>query len=376
MENLAHSLTGALLGRVGLGKKVPWGTPALVVAANLPDADSVAGFWGSLFYLHHHRGITHSLLGILVIGLLYSGLLMGLNRLGKQPVPVWFGGALLSIYLVLATHPLMDFTNSYGLRPFLPFQDRWYYGDLVFIVDPYLWLILGGGLLLTKRRGTVGRILWMTGGGVLTLLIVRYAGADPQGKWVLVIWLLSLMLLLGLKRKKVVWSPKIAAGALLAMVVYWILLLGLRETAVLQASGDIAQVPSAAQSEAPEVLPRLANPFEWDLFLESPKQIYHSKVSVFRGLSPNRNVYSRNRDHPAVAAALTTCPGAVMAHFSRFETFQVVPAQQGPEVILRDVRYARAGRRSGFGIVTVPMTPDLERSRLDLPCPDYQPSCD
>ena len=72
MENLAHSLIGVVLARTGFEKKVPFGTAAIVIAANLPDIDSIATFWGALYYLHHHRGITHSFLGLAVIGFLYA----------------------------------------------------------------------------------------------------------------------------------------------------------------------------------------------------------------------------------------------------------------------------------------------------------------
>ena len=378
MENLAHSLTGALLGRAGLERRVPFGVPALVVAANLPDADSVAGFWGSLFYFHHHRGITHSLVGIAMIGLLYTALLMGLNRLRKHPPPFPFASALLSVYLVLITHPLMDFTNSYGWRPFLPFQDCWYYGDLVFIVDPYLWLILGGGLLLTARRGTVGRVLWMAGVGGLTLLIARYALVQAPDRWmILAIWLSGLILLTVLKVRRVVWGPRVAYAALLVVPLYWGALLGLRQTAVSLATSQIAELRPGRLTRNLEALPRLATPFQWDLFAEQPEWFLYAKFSIFKGLNPGLQSHRRNREHPAVRAALQTCPGAIMAHFSRYETFEVVPdGEEGPEVILRDVRYARSSARSGFGILTIPLTSDLSESRLEDPCPKYQSSCD
>ena len=53
---------------------------------------------------------------------------------------------MLASFIVSATHPLLDWTNNYGIRFFLPWSQKWSYGDLVFIVDPYL--VAG-----SRRRG-------------------------------------------------------------------------------------------------------------------------------------------------------------------------------------------------------------------------------
>jgi len=50
-------------------------------------------------------------------------------------------------------HIAFDAFNNYGVHPFAPFEDRWFYGDAVFIIDPWLWLTLGTGIWLTRRRG-------------------------------------------------------------------------------------------------------------------------------------------------------------------------------------------------------------------------------
>ena len=59
---------------------------------------------------------------------------------------------LLASLIVTATHPILDWTNSYGVRFFLPWSSKWFYGDLVYIVDPYLWLILGGACFLLSAK--------------------------------------------------------------------------------------------------------------------------------------------------------------------------------------------------------------------------------
>ena len=62
--------------------------------------------------------------------------------------PANFRMLFLASLAGLGSHTLLDYTNSYGIRPFLPFDGRWFAADLVFIVDPWMLAILAGGLLL------------------------------------------------------------------------------------------------------------------------------------------------------------------------------------------------------------------------------------
>jgi len=59
MDNLTHTFCGLALARTGLDRHGPRATAALVVGANLPDADAVSLLFGLDAYLVHHRGITH-----------------------------------------------------------------------------------------------------------------------------------------------------------------------------------------------------------------------------------------------------------------------------------------------------------------------------
>jgi membrane-bound metal-dependent hydrolase YbcI (DUF457 family) len=139
MFNSTHTFVGFAVARIGAEKWAPYATATAVIAANLPDIDSVAGFWGTAAYLDHHRGITHSLIGVPILSLILAS------------VMCFFSGNFWKTYSValiaMATHPALDYLNPYGLRPFLPFNAKWYYGDAVFILDPYLDTILLLGLI-------------------------------------------------------------------------------------------------------------------------------------------------------------------------------------------------------------------------------------
>jgi membrane-bound metal-dependent hydrolase YbcI (DUF457 family) len=150
-----------VLARAGLNRKSALATATLVLAAEAPDLDIFTELGGRVFGFEHHRGITHTLLGAPLISALVVGFLwlywrwLGHRRKkGWQPPPRW--GLLFGFgCLAAASHILLDFTNNYGVRPFAPFSYRWFSWDIVFIVEPVLWLILIGGLVLPSLAGLV-----------------------------------------------------------------------------------------------------------------------------------------------------------------------------------------------------------------------------
>src|SRR5207247_4968018 len=81
---------------------------------------------------------------------------------GERGGPALLGSLIAVSWLGLLLHLAFDSLNNYGVRPFLPFSSRWLYGDLVFIVDPWFWLLLGAGLHLGLRAGVVPEaIAWL-----------------------------------------------------------------------------------------------------------------------------------------------------------------------------------------------------------------------
>ena len=64
---------------------------------------------------------------------------------------------LLLSYIGVLLHVFMDFLNSYGVRLLMPFSERWFYGDALYIVDPWLYLLLGARLVAGVARAKRGR---------------------------------------------------------------------------------------------------------------------------------------------------------------------------------------------------------------------------
>jgi hypothetical protein len=53
----------------------------------------------------------------------------------------------LTALIAALSHLLLDWTNNYGLRPFFPFNPRWYAGSFVFIAEPVLWALFAVALI-------------------------------------------------------------------------------------------------------------------------------------------------------------------------------------------------------------------------------------
>jgi inner membrane protein len=156
MDNICHTLVGAALGRAGLDRRTRFGTATLMIAANLPDLD-VLVFATGLPPVAFRRGWTHGVLAqaVLPIVLTAAVAVVASRRAprGRDVPPVrvsvpWlFLLSLIGVY----SHVFLDYLNNYGVRLLSPLDWRWFYGDAVFIVDPWLWLVLGLGVWWAGR---------------------------------------------------------------------------------------------------------------------------------------------------------------------------------------------------------------------------------
>ena len=158
MDNLTHSLVGAVMGRMGLKRLTPLAMPALIVSANLPDIDS---FVAPLFGVSPrvaHRGFTHGIGGLATIPFLAAAIILLWQRFQpSKEGPVKLRGLILLCFLGTLSHPLLDYLTGYGTRLLEPFSHRWFYGDTLFIVDPWIWIMLILGLELSWRAERNGR---------------------------------------------------------------------------------------------------------------------------------------------------------------------------------------------------------------------------
>ncbi len=159
MDNLTHSLAGWALGQAGLKTQTRKGLAALILGANMPDIDVFFG-WVPWEPLAMHRGFTHSLVGgVVVMPPLLFALLWLLDRWQlsrgatfKSGLPLRPPWLLALCYLGAVTHPLLDVLTTYSVQLLSPFSGAWFHADGLFIIDLWLWLLLGGTIFLSKRR--------------------------------------------------------------------------------------------------------------------------------------------------------------------------------------------------------------------------------
>lgn len=161
MDNLTHSLAGAVLGQMGLKAKTGLAMPTLIIAANLPDIDAIATIYG-VESLAMRRGLTHGPIALLVLPILLTGIMLAWNRLRPHPgrLAVRPGWLLLLAYVGTLSHPALDWMNNYGIRFLEPFSSQWFHGDTLFIIDVWLWLALILGMWLSLRRERQGASNW------------------------------------------------------------------------------------------------------------------------------------------------------------------------------------------------------------------------
>ena len=161
MDNLTHTLVGAALAQTGLKRRTGLAAATLMIAANLPDLDALGLAFGH--NLAWRRGWTHGPIGLAVLPILLAAAMLAFDRWqqrrGRRPaarVPVRFGWLVALAYLGTLSHPFLDLLNTYGVRLLMPFSERWYYGDTLFIIDVWLWIALGLGVWLSRRRERKG----------------------------------------------------------------------------------------------------------------------------------------------------------------------------------------------------------------------------
>jgi inner membrane protein len=159
LDNLTHSLAGAVLGQMGLKTKTGLGMATLIIAANIPDIDAVATLLDGVQHLAIRRGITHGPIAMLLLPLLLTGIMIGFDRWqgkrGKRPadrLPIHKGWLLALAYIGCLSHPALDWLNSYGIRLLEPFSSQWFYGDSIFIIDIWIWAALIAGFWISRRR--------------------------------------------------------------------------------------------------------------------------------------------------------------------------------------------------------------------------------
>lgn len=190
VDNITHSLVGALIGQAGLKRKTGLAMPALIVGANLPDVDAACFLWlDGVEHLGFRRGITHGPIAWVLLPLVLAGLLYTFDRWqakrGTRPegrLPVRFGWLYALAFIGCLTHPALDWLNVYGIRLLEPFSSQWFYGDTLFIIDVWLWALLGFATWFSLRREKRGGE-WRRPARIAIAVALGYIGLNGAISW-------------------------------------------------------------------------------------------------------------------------------------------------------------------------------------------------
>lgn len=317
MDNLTHSLAGAALGRAGLYRRTRYAAGALIIGANLPDIDVIGLAFGQ--NLAFRRGITHGPIAMLVLPFVLTGLLLLVARWRRDRASstqdtraVVPRQLLLLSYIGVLSHPALDWLNSYGVRLLYPFSDRWFYGDSIFIIDPWIWIALGAGVWLARRRAAslstrAARPARTALSLVGTYIALMYAGS--------------------------VYARAVVHDHIVA------------EVGVAPASVMAAPVP--------------ANPVVRSIVVDMNGEYRFGRMTLLPLSAPTFSErVARNADDPAAGAAVATGAFDAFLYWSRFPYFTIEQRADSTTVRVGDARFPGFGGISNsFSLSAVVATP-------------------
>jgi inner membrane protein len=372
MDNLTHSLVGLTAAKAGLDRLSPGTTTLCVLAANSPDSDILAlVFGGRWTFLHYHRGITHSIVGAIVLALalplvFYLGDRLR-SRIRASPPRVRLRGLMLASLVVTATHPLLDWTNNYGVRLLLPWSQRWFYGDFVFILDPVLWLVLGGAAFLLTAKTRKHIVVWIVISLIPSYLVLVGPGGPTRlanETVVRLLWIVAMIVLVNLYRRKIGGrqGARIAIAALLTVTIYCVGLAGAHALAFRRARTVAISIANKNGEQFVKLaaMPTPANPAEWVCVMETDRTAYRFNLSLLHQQPASSDLVRYKKpdaSDPAVAEASRDYRSQIFLDFARFPVVQVVGEDCITQTLVQfaDLRYTEPGRTRGTFALEVPV---------------------
>ncbi|MFH0937664.1 MAG: metal-dependent hydrolase [Planctomycetota bacterium] len=384
MDNLTHSLCGWALARAGMAQLGAWATPTLIIAANLPDVENIVspegffvGPWSNCTtYLAEHRGLTHSFVGLGVMVVVVGLLVWLLGRIFKlHDRPRWWA-AMVVVAAGILSHLLLDWFNTYGIRPFLPWDASWYYGDLAFIVDPWMWMILGGGIFLGTKRIRSAYRLWLFLGVMTTSILFLAARPTmiPESRnyygyfiswadnkvgfisWTVVLIWMILALIIIILRVLIFSTQPTQTPARLSLLVWTIyvatLFLGSR-TATMRTMNLLAANNTNRRLEVKtSANPIPAVPWRFQVLAQTETAIERISVNLLCGTTQRLVPVEANLRDPILATIQGTPEYRAWITFARHRVF----THEGGLLKLGDMRF-RIIQRRDWSEMSVPIVP-------------------
>lgn len=355
MDPIAHTLAGATLAQTRHKELTPLATATLILGANIPDIDVIVSVLGDDASLLHRRGHTHGVLAMILLPLILTALMLAYDRLWRrrrdpQKIPVDPRATLGLAYLGTLSHPALDWLNTYGVRLLMPFDGRWFYGDTLFIIDPWMWLLMGATIVLTYSQRGLAIGAWIALGAAMSAIITL---ADMVPTPARVAWWVGIGAILAMRASG--YTPekrRLAAASCLAAFCTYLGLMGLGNTL---ASSRVTEHLAGQGIDADVVMtgPAAANPFAREVLARSNTHYHALKLSLGPGTAPITPRYAPvpiEEPGPIARAALNAPSQRGFANWVRFPIFEVQSHDEGHTVIIRDLRYVDPDATESRGI--------------------------
>lgn len=359
MDPLAHTLFGAAMAEAGLKRKTALATATLVIGANIPDVDAVAMLVSSDYALLMRRGWTHGILALLIWPFLLAGAMYGIDRLlmrwkkqkgrerkGPPMNLLWLlGVAFLGVW----SHPLLDWLNTYGIRLLMPFSETWFYGDTLFIVDPWLWLLTGAAVVLARSESWKGIATWIVLGTATTALVTT---ADIVPLAAKIVWSAGIAMIIFIR-----WSGRfrrsaqpVAFSLLIATVLYTVFMYSGARITVMHANSYLSEKGVETNQVMPNPVP--AQPLLRTGIAASDSHYYRFSVNWMKPdsfelfgepipITPPDRISEAAFSAPEVQG---------LRNWIRFPHYEVQELGSGWRVTIRDLRYVHPDQEDAVGI--------------------------
>ncbi len=363
MDPLAHTLFGAALAEAGLKRKTALATATLVIGANIPDIDALAMFISNDFALLFRRGWTHGILALFIWPFVLTGMMIGIHKLlewgrkrkakrnGKQAShpPLKSGWLLALAFISVWSHPLLDWLNTYGVRFLMPFDGTWFYGDTLFIIDAWFWLLTGAAVVLARSESWKSISAWILLGAATSALILTTEFVPFAAKiiWSAGIAMIVIIRTAGLHKK---YGHKLSAGFLAAAVLYtFFMYAGSRITA------NHAERALTSGGNPPTTV--FANPLPARVFERNGVAVTETHYHFYElnWLRPGSFRFTREPlpiepPDEVVIAALELPEIQGMRNWLRLPHYESEKTDTGWRVYIRDLRYVEPDQTTDIGI--------------------------
>ena len=355
MDPLAHTLVGATLAETRLKTWSAQATPMLLLGANAPDIDAVTMLIERDLSLGFRRGWTHGILALIVLPILLTALIVLADRViaklrGRKPTAQSKPLFALAFIAVL-THPVLDWLNTYGMRFLMPFDGTWFYGDALFVVDPWVWLLTATTVVLGHTSTRLNVVAWVILGLATTSLITGFDGAPAATRFAWCIGIVGIVWL----RTAGHWQlhlPRLANACLSAVTIYVIVMIAVSQLAEAQIANWLTE-----RDDSPTDImasPTPGNPFRRNIVVADAEHYHFLELDWLRTdpIRISNRAIARGPENAITRAALRDPRISGFATWARFPVFAIKNTDYGYRIAISDARYSqRVGQGLGAAIV-------------------------